>query len=144
MSDAIPTIGGITLTPLIPAGAALQMTTDPDSIVDAWGPRKFTEAGLEGASTTQDFGQFAVDCKRTLGWRRQMLDVVAIRTLRSWMATTGSTYRYEDDEGNDWTVELVPPFSANRVFGLDRLYTCTLTLHVLAMTHLYAETYTGE
>lgn len=145
MSEAvIAASSSIILTPLVPAGTPLQLTTDPDGVVDTWDPRKVSDAGLEGAVTTQDWGQYAIDCVRALTWSgKQFLDRDAVLQIRQWLAVRGSTYRYVDAEGNDWTVELVPPFLANRIFGMPRYYTCTLTLHVLAMDMLLDAAYTG-
>ena len=141
--SAIPARGGITLTPLDPGGAPLQMTTDP-VVTDDWSPDKSVEPGIAGASTTYDFGQFANRAHRTLTWggAGQWLDQAVIATLRGWCAVQGSTYRYVDPEGQDWTVELLM-MRADREFGLPRLYRCTLTLHVLAMATLYGSAYTG-
>src|SRR5215831_3874787 len=127
-------IGGITITPISPAGPSVQMTTDP-VVQQTWEPRKTIEAGLEGAETTQDWGMFAIDCRRTLTWggRGQWLEKSVVLQLQRWLATTGSTYNYVDSEGNDWTVEFILPFKADREFGYPSLYTCTMTIHVLSM-----------
>jgi hypothetical protein len=138
--------GRITLSPLDPFGPSMQMTTDPE-IKETWDSRKSVEPGLGGSSTTYDFGVFAVDCHRTLTWAgggsAQWLDVDVIAQLRSWRAVRGSTYRYQDGEGNDWTVEITN-MGAEREFGQPRNWRCVLDLHVLAMTDLLGVPYTGE
>lgn len=134
-------IGTITITPLDPAGAPVTMTTDPVA-VEKWDPDKSVEAGLAGASTTYDFGQFANRAMRTLTWggSGQWLDRDTVLTIRQWLGVAGSTYRYQDDEGNDWTVELLA-FQAVRDFA--DLYKCTLEVHVLAMDQYLGQSYAG-
>lgn len=144
MTDVVQaTTSSVTLTPVSPDGPPLQLTTDPQ-VKTAWKPRKATEAGLGGAVTTWDFGQVAKDCIRTLTWagKGQWLDRDAVAQLRTWLGVAGSTYRYQDDEGNDWTVEILA-FDADREFKMPRSYTATLELHVLAMDALLGTVYTG-
>lgn len=140
-------IGLITLTPLDggnPAPGLLQLTTDPEGYVREWESRKSVIACLDGA-VTQDFGRFAADMTITLTWsgNGQWLDGDAVRTMRTWQGFAGGTYQFTDDEGNDLTVELVPPFRESREFGMPDWYRVTLTLHVLSIATLFGEIYTG-
>lgn len=144
-------LGEIRLTPDNFAGAPLTLLTDPDTVETVWDPRTYLTEGLEGTMTSEHAGQFAIDCIRRLRWagQGQWLDRAAIRQLREWLALRGARLRYEDYEGNDWTVELVPPFQADADFriagaGLADLYTASLTVHVLSMYWYLGALYTGE
>lgn len=140
-------IGLITLAPLEgtnPAPAPLQLTTDPEGYVRDWETRKSVIPVFDGA-VTQDFGRYAADMTITLTWsgNGQWLDGEAVRTLRTWQGFGGGTYQFTDDEGNDFTVEMVPPFREAREFGMPDWYRATITLHVLAIAMLFGEIYTG-
>jgi hypothetical protein len=145
MATALTAIGTSYLTPIAPTlGNALQLTTDPDGVVDEWPARKSIQAGIGGSSTTQDFGRYAIDCRRTLTWsgNGQMLDRDAVVQLDAWLADPGGTFRYQDGEDNDWTVEIMA-LAPERIFGMPRHYKCRLELHVLSMLMLRGDPYLG-
>jgi hypothetical protein len=145
VAAAIPVYGTITLTAGAGSGTALVMRTDP-AVTRHWEPRKVVTPELGGGSTTLDWGMYAVDCLIELAWRGtgQWLDLDDVRQLVKWRAAQGSTYRFQDaGEGDDFVVEILS-FDEVRAFGQPRLYTAALWLHVLTMTTLLGQPYTGS
>jgi len=142
---AIPTLGKITLTVVSGGGSSITLTTDPDTYVLEWPPRRSYFPHI-GGGVKQDFGKFAVDCVvKMQSGASQWLNKSVVIAMDTNDAIKGATWRLQDFEGNDFTVSIDKwsPVVAKGM-ALVGLYTYELDLRVKAMSKLRGASYTGK
>lgn len=141
-----PTYGLVTMTPVSanPSPSPVTFTTDPDKYTRTWKKRMSVHQGIEGTVTTQDFGRVARDCQLDLEWGRgQILTKAVVRAVKTWEGVRESLYRFQDWEGNDFTVEILS-FQEEAIFPSVDLYTARLSLQVVEMAVYLGDVYTGD
>ena len=129
--DAIPKLGLITITPVSPAGSAIQLDTDPETYTTEWPRRQSIHEGIDGAVTKQDFGRIPKDMVIKLeSGPNQWLNKSTVKAIEALSLVKRQLVKLEDGEGNVYNPCTIEEFNPNQAKGMAGLYTYTLVLHV--------------